>query len=191
VAPAEAPYPAVWTARPEVALFNGFDRAVAIERVFTRLDVLGHDSLGLRLRCSSCFEPVEGYLPSEDYVVDHLPPEIAAWGQLAEFALAVRTAAENHDLAALRPVMAADFSFSFVGIQSVETATAVWETEQFRTLEQVPSLLDYGLSTRDGRIWSAPPAFLDDPSYQGLRLGFRQGADGRWEWLYLLRGIAG
>jgi hypothetical protein len=87
--------------------------------------------------------------------------------------------------------MPSDFTFSFVGIQSPEAAFEAWRFEDFATLESIPALLDQGLSTSDEVFWSAPPAFLGAVPYRGLRLGFRERTDSRWEWLYLVRGITG
>lgn len=160
-----------------------------ISRPFTRLEVLGRDSLGLRVRCVVCEEVTEGYVDEEALVYQAFPPEVAAWGSLSEFALSIREAAASRDLEALMAVMAPDFSFSFVGVQAPGSALDVWASEDYRTLDLVPELLDRGLTTTSGRIWSAPPEFTTMLHYRGLRLGFRQRPDGRWEWLYLIQGI--
>lgn len=87
--------------------------------------------------------------------------------------------------------MARDFFFSFVGSQTPEAAIAVWQSEDFASLDQVPALLAEGLGTIDGKIWAAPREYVESLGYQGLRLGFRKKADGSWEWLYLIRGVTG
>ena len=85
--------------------------------------------------------------------------------------------------------MVSDFSSSLVGLQTPEVALEVWRSEDFRTIDLIPGLLDQGLSTRDSVIWSAPPAYTDDLYYRGPRLGFRRDPNGRWEWLFLMTGI--
>jgi hypothetical protein len=86
--------------------------------------------------------------------------------------------------------MSPEFSFSFIGVQTQDAALTAWRSDGFRALDEVPDLLDRGVTTLDGRIWSAPPEFLEDLSYGGPRLGFQQRADGRWEWLYLIRDLS-
>ncbi len=191
---ASAPEPSlVWTVRPETPIYDDVGGAYAVPHVFTRLEVIGRDSVGLKVVCSLCPERREGYIDEGDYIregTDYVPPEVAMWGTLPELALSIRTAALQHDLDALRPVMAPDFTFSFVGIQTPETAFDTWRFEDFSSLDQLPGLLDRGLATRDSVIWSAPPAFVEEVTYRGLRTGFRRSEGGRWEWLYLIRGIA-
>jgi hypothetical protein len=193
-APEVAPIPAfpadlVWTREPETVVRRPDGSGVSLPYIFTRLEVVGVDSVGLVVRCATCFGAPEGYVEKEAILHEELPPEVAAWGSLDEFALAVRGAAQRGELDRLRPIMAPDFSHSFVGIQTPEGAFSSWESEQFSSLAAVPDLLDRGLATRDGRIWSAPPDFVERWEFRGLRLGFRQRVDGRWEWLYLIRSV--
>ena len=186
-----APIDSAWAAAPDLALSDSVG-PVPIPFLFTPLVVVGRDSATVRVRCDVCrpdAAPPEGVLPLDAVVMEPLPPEVAAWGSLAEFVLAVRSAAAARDLEALRPVMAEDFSFSFVGIQSPAAAFDVWRSEDFATLDLLPALLDRGLVTGDERIWSAPPAFLAHNAYRGVRTGFRKRPDGRWEWLYLIQGV--
>ena len=162
-----------------------------IERAFVPLDVLSGDTLGLLVRCQSCTPPVAGRIAETAIVHTAIPPEVAALGSLGEFALAVSAAAEERDLDALRWVMAPDFFFSFIGTQNPDAAFEVWRSEDFTTLDQVPALLAEGLDTADGKIWAAPLDYVESFSYRGLRLGFWKRPDGRWEWLFLVRGLAG
>lgn len=182
-------FAAAWTARDGVTLLQGEGDGTYFLRPFTRLTVIGGERGGLRVRCESCPWPVEAILASRDLIYTSLPPEIAAWGTLAEFAHAIRTAAESHDLDLLRPVMNPDFSFSLVGPQTPTAAFEVWRSEGFVSLDELPDLLDQGLATRDSVIWSAPPAYTADLYYRGSRIGFRRRADGRWEWLFLMAGL--
>lgn len=191
-APVLAPFPApvVWAVDGGVELDTGVE-TIVLPRPFMALDVVGRDPTGLLVQCRHCEGMPIGYVADEDVVYDPLPPEVAAWGSLADFALAIREAAANRDLDALRTVMAFDFSSSLVGPQHPDAAFAVWRNEQFASLDRVPSLLAQGLAPLDDGIWAAPLEYVEDLSYRGLRLGFRRSPDGRWEWLFLIRGIAG
>jgi hypothetical protein len=100
--------------------------------------------------------------------------------------LAIRAAAGERDEQALRPVMSRDFNFSFEGGGGAIDAFQRWAWEGFGALDNLPPLLDRGVTTRDSVIWTAPPTFLTDPDYQGLRAGFRRARDGQWEWIYLI-----
>lgn len=180
------PHSVVWTAEPgvEIATAGG---AVSVPLPFTRLAVEGGDSLHLRVRCASCPGEPAGRVGIEEVVYAPGAPAEAAGEGLARFALAVREAARGHDLRGLAPVMAPDFTFSFVGTQGADRALAAWEAELFQTLDEVPALLDQGLVTRDSLLWVAPPEHLEQLEYRGLRLGFRRHPEGRWEWVFLVR----
>ncbi|MQA92750.1 MAG: hypothetical protein GEU90_21435 [Gemmatimonas sp.] len=180
--------PVVWTAEAGVRLDVGDDMPLVLERPFIPLITVGRDDLGLLVQCDSCEGEPIGYVDEGSVVYEPLPPEVAAWGSLAEFALSVREAAASRDLDALRTVMAFDFTSSLLGPQHPDAAFAVWRDESFASLDGVPSLLADGLAPLDDGIWSAPLAFIEDFDYRGLRLGFRRSRDGRWEWLYLMRG---
>jgi hypothetical protein len=184
-----SPDTVAWTAAPGVVITSGATGLETPLDLFTRLDVLGRDSLGLRVDCRVCVPTVEGYVFEDALVTEVLPPEVAAWGTLPEFLLAVRSAAANRDLDYLRPVMVADFTYAFIGIQTPEEAFAFWNAEDYWSLDELAGLLDRGVRTTDGRLWSAPPQFVSDSSYRGARAGFRRRPDGRWEWVYLIRDI--
>jgi hypothetical protein len=155
------------------------------------LDAIGRDSVGLIVRCGICAGEPVGYVGFDDIVYEVLPPDVAAWSTLADFALSIRDAAAARDLDALRAVMAFDFTSSLVGVQNPDAAFAMWRGEEFESLDRVPSIMSQGLASMDELIWSAPLAFVYDVNYRGLRLGFKRRADGRWEWVYLIRGILG
>jgi hypothetical protein len=190
--PAEPPftfgYSVVWSARPEVAIVVDSVSARAVRRPFTRLEVLSADPDGLTVRCATCGEGgVEGRIAWEDVIFEPDTPISAAHGTISEFALAVRAAAERQDVEALRLVMARDFTYALIGQQGREVALVAWEAERWATLENVPRLLDRGLSTRDSMLWAAPGEHLETLGYRGYRLGFRGTPDGRWEWTFLMR----
>jgi len=168
----------------EIAMDSG---VVSVPRPFTRLEVEEGDSLVLRVRCASCPGEPTGRVGVGEVVYAPGTPAEAAGEGLARFALAVREAARGHDLQALAPVMAPDFTFSFLGTQGAERARAAWEAELFQTLDQVPALLDQGLVTRDSVLWVAPAAHFERLEYRGLRLGFRRLPEGHWEWVFLVR----
>jgi hypothetical protein len=177
----------VWTAQPDVQLRTADGGLVTVANAFTRFDVLGMDSSGLHVRCSRCAAPLEGWIREEDTLYRPRPLHEAVHGTFTEFALALRESALQRDLAALRPVMYERFTFSFGGGGGPADAFSRWHHENYHTLDLLPVVLDHGLATADGVIWSAPPAFVTEEEYRGLRAGFRRLAD-RWEWLYLVRG---
>lgn len=180
------PHPYVWTpqASMQIRTESGWD---VVPHLFSRLEVLGTDSLGLRVRCSFCTEPVQGWVSREEVIYEPATPHLAAHGELAEFLLALRDAVVQLEVERLRPVMARDFMPAFAGPEGPEEALARWQWEQYRALDHLPRLLDRGVASRDGRLWVAPPEFLLDPEYQGIRAGFRRSGD-RWEWLFLVGG---
>lgn len=191
-------HPHVWTSQPgtRIEQVEQVEHAapeeadpLRLEPAFLRLEVLGRDSIGLRVRCQTCPGTLEGTVAENAVVHTPLPPGVAAWAEIGDFALAIRAAAARRDFEALRPVMAPDFTFAFLGEQNPDAAFEVWRSEGFRTLDRMLELLDQGVTSRDGRIWSAPPAFVEEFGYQGVRAGFRRDEAGRWEWLYLVRGV--
>ncbi|HEV2150181.1 MAG TPA: hypothetical protein VGR37_22475 [Longimicrobiaceae bacterium] len=190
-APPPPPFPhaVVWTREAGTALRPDSAGAptVALPNSFTRLEVLRSDSASLYVRCIVCTPHAEGWVPKERVVFEARPPALAATGDLAEFLLSVRDAASRRDLAALRPVMARQFTHSLGGGDGVVEAVGRWEQEAFRRFDRLPFLLDRGVATRDGLVWAAPPAWVTDPGYRDLRAGFRREGN-RWEWIFLVPG---
>jgi|GEM_PF-1077894 len=182
------PYAIAWTRAAERAIRPVADGSPpqAVRDPFTRLNVLAVEPEGIRVRCLYCIPSVEGLIDREDLVFEPLEPEAAADRGLAEFVLAVRAAVERRDEAALGRVMSRDFTFSLQGGGGPIDAFRRWEFQGFRAFDNLPALLDRGIATRDSVIWVAPPAFLTDPGFQGLRTGFRQNADGLWRWIFLI-----
>lgn len=181
------PHPTVWTAFRDVAV-RGDSLVTVVPRTLTALEVLRADSEGILVRCARCPREPVGWVLHREVLHTPLEPAVAAYGTLGEFALAVRDAAARGDTAALRHVMAPDFTFSFIGAQGVAQAIAGWASDDLSTLSRVPGLLDHGLVPGPGGIWAAPPEFMETLGYHGLRLGFRRTVNGVWEWLFLLRG---
>jgi hypothetical protein len=176
-----------WTASATVPIRARDGSVTSVEHPFTRFDVLAADSTDLFGRCARCRDPVEGWIREDALLLEALPLVVAAEGTLTEFALALRESAIQRDLAALREVMHRDFTFSFGGGGGPADAFSRWRHENYRSLEALPALLDHGLASADGLLWSAPPAFVRDEEYHGLRAGFRRDGN-RWEWLYLVEG---
>ena len=92
----------------------------------------------------------------------------------------------RHGLDGLRPVMAPDFTFSFLGLQGPEAALEAWRGRGFSPLDRVPVLLDRGLSSRAGALWVAPArapasARLPRPA-PGLPRAPREGAGSGCSW---------
>lgn len=188
-AAAPVPIPELaWTGRPDVQLHSEGREGALVARPFTRLEVLDGDSLRLLVHCAVCGDSVSGWIERSDVVTEAASPDSAAAGDLVEFALAVRRAAEERRADALVPVMAPDFAFALIGTQSLAAALRAWEWEGYRPLEEVPALLDRGLARIGPGFWVAPPEHAEQAGYRGPRLGFRLSASGRWQWLFLLRG---
>jgi hypothetical protein len=184
------PYSLAWTARGGVTVRadeSGTEDG-SVRDPFTRVNVLAVDTPGIRIRCLYCIPSVDGWVDREDLVYEPTTPAEAAERGLTEFVLAVRAAAEQRDESALGRVMARDFTFSLSGGGGPVDAFRRWEFQGYRALDNLPALLDRGLATRDSIIWVAPPAFLSDPWYTGMRAGFRRSPAGRWEWIYLVGG---
>jgi hypothetical protein len=177
----------VWTATPGVTLRTD-SAELSIARPLTRLDVIGADSLALRVRCIYCGEKVEEGWVQRDAVISAVARhDSLATGSVAGFALAVRQGAATRDLVALWPLMSTDFAFTALAAYGRDRAQSSWVSDNFRTLDQLPGLLDAGL-TPLGDWWVAPPAFARVVGYRGLRAGFRRTAEGKWEWVYLVQG---
>jgi hypothetical protein len=175
-----------WNREQGIAL-RAESGARALPFRFMRLDVLEVDSARVRVRCRFCAGEPEGWIAVEDVV--HVPatPQEARH-DLAEFALAVRTAALHRDVDALRPVMSREFSHQLGPVEPglLETLSA-WAVEGYASLDRVPWLLDRGLAPVPGTtLWAAPPEHATTRGYADLRAGFRRGPDG-WEWIFLVR----
>ena len=188
-APVVAVVPApdtVWTADAGVVLRTE-GAEIQLSRPFMRLDVIGADSVALLVRCAACPDTARGWVRRDRVIHETTEADSVGSLDVARFALMVRRAAAQHDIIALRPVMTTDFSFSALGSYGRDQALSSWISEDFRTLDRVPPLLDAGLTLLNG-WWVAPPAFASTVGYRGLRLGFRKNAAGRWEWGYLVQG---
>jgi hypothetical protein len=188
-------YSTVWTAQPGVPLIAEASTHI-LPHPAMRLEVVGFDSLGLHVRCDLCPTTPAGRVSETDVVGSAMTPAAAAeHGTIADFALAVRQAALERDVAALRQVMDPDFVFSLrMGGGPIE-AVAAWEREAYASLDALVALIDRGLGSRwhgtgvavRDELWVAPAEFASDRTYPGLRAGFRR-VDGRWVWTSLVRG---
>jgi hypothetical protein len=181
-------FQSVWTrdAGAQLRLDGG---SLALPYVFMRLEVLRADTTELLVRCVHCPGNQEGWITRESVVHWAQRPETAARLDLADFVLAVREAAAQRDMEALRPVMSRDFVHSLgpLDMGLLETFAA-WERESFRTLDRMPFVLDRGVATVIGTpIWAAPPEYAANLGFGDLRAGFRRGPAG-WEWIFLVRG---
>lgn len=184
--PPPFPHAVVWN-RTAGAELVGDSARTELPRLAMRLEVLESDSAAtaLRVRCAGCDAPAEGWIPIGEVVWAGATPGEAARGDLAEFVVAVRTAAAARDVTALRPVISRWFVHSLGGGEGVLEATSAWEREGYRTLDPLPALLDRGVSA-DGELWVAPPEHLSEPAHRGLRTGFRRNGNA-WEWMFLVR----
>jgi len=192
-APAPAPpaivqFQSVWTRDAGVQMRTDAG-GVTLPYVFMRLEVLAVDSVALRVRCVHCPGTPEGWIPRRGVVHHPQPLEDAARLDLADFVLAVRAAASQQDVQALRRVMSREFVHALGPLEMGLLETfAAWEQEQYRTLDRMPFVLDRGVATVPGTpIWAAPPEYAADVGFNDLRAGFRRGPNG-WEWIFLVRG---
>jgi hypothetical protein len=175
-----------WNREQGIALRAG-SGARTLPFRFMRLDVLEVDSAEVRVRCRFCPGEPEGWIAIGDVV--HVPARpLEARDDLAEFALAVRTAALHRDVDALRPVMSREFSHQLgPGEPGLIETLSAWAAEEYASLDRVPWLLDRGVAPVPGTtLWAAPPEHATTRGYADLRAGFRRGADG-WEWIFLVR----
>lgn len=181
-------FQSVWT-RDAGAQLRTEAGGVPLPYVFMRLEVLRADTTDLLVRCVHCPGAPEGWIGREGVVHAPLRPVDAARLNLADFVLAVREAAAQRDMEALRPVMSRDFVHSLgpLDMGLLETFAA-WEREAYRTLDRMPFVLDRGVATVVGTpVWAAPPEYASQQGYGDLRAGFRRGPQG-WEWIFLVRG---
>ena len=154
-----------------------------------RLEVIRADSAAFLVRCATCRTPAVGWVPRDSVVHSPGTPAAAAGGELSEFVLAVRAAAQRRDLSALRAVMSPRFVHDPDGRDGIVEAVGDWQAERFRRLDRLPFLLDRGVATVEGtELWAAPPEFATVPGYQELRAGFRRTPQGRWEWVFYVQG---
>ncbi|HVH12813.1 MAG TPA: hypothetical protein VM759_07170 [Longimicrobium sp.] len=186
--PPIAQFESVWT-RTAGAQLRTEAGGIPLPYVFMRLEVLRADTAELLVRCIHCPGTPEGWLGRENVVHAPRPPETAARLDLAEFVLAVRTAASMRDVEALRGMMARDFVHSLgpIDMGLLETFAA-WEREQYTALDRMPFVLDRGVAAVIGTsVWAGPPEYAADHRFGDLRAGFRRGAQG-WQWIFLVRG---
>jgi hypothetical protein len=183
-------FQSVWTRDAGVQMRTDAG-GVTLPYVFMRLEVLRADTTELLVRCVHCPGTPEGWIGREGVVHHAQRPQAAARLDLADFVLAVRDAAAQRDVEALRPVMARDFVHSLGPLEMGLLETfAEWEREAYRTLDRMPFVLDRGVATVVGTpIWAAPPEYGMQVQFGDLRAGFRRGPGG-WEWIFLVRGGA-
>lgn len=192
--PAPAPPPAppgftageAWTREPGLVLRSD-SAPTTLPYIFMRLQVLRVDSAGLLVRCLVCPGSPTGWVDSARVAYAPAPPHEAARLALADFALAVRDAAQRGDMNTLRALMARDFVHSLSGPEGVLEAIGAWQRHRTNDLRRLPFLLDRGIVSVPGTpVWAAPPEYATRPGFADLRAGFRRGPDG-WEWLFLVR----
>ncbi|MBW3572122.1 MAG: hypothetical protein KY467_13565 [Gemmatimonadetes bacterium] len=177
----------VWT-RDAGTLLRGETSAVRLPFIFMRLEVLRADTTDLLVRCVHCPGTPQGWIARESVVHHVRPPGDVRELDLAEFALAVREAAAQRDVGALRGAMSREFVHSLGPLEMGLLETfAAWEREGYRTLDRLPFILDRGVATVPGTpIWAAPPEYAATLGYHDVRAGFRRGENG-WEWIFLVR----
>lgn len=182
-----------WTRRAGTDLQTD-SGTVLIQLPFTSVHAAPADSGWLWVHCTACAPPVHGRAPASAVVLEAVAtPAEAAGGPLGDFVLAVQAAAQRRDLGALYDVMDPDFTYTFTLDGSRQEALAAWRGERFQLLSRLPALLAAGVfpypgqSADDAALWVAPRPFAASSGYRDLRTGFRR-VDGRWRWMFLVRG---
>jgi hypothetical protein len=188
VEPVQAPPAVAWTREPGTPMRVAGAADVVLPYLFMRVEVLRSDSAEWLVRCAWCLGQPIGRVAPEALIWEAPSPQLAAPLSLAEFALAVRTAASARDVEALRPVMAGDFVHSLAPTEGgILGAVHAWERTAFTHLDRMPFLMDRGIAAvGTSSVWAAPPAFATERGYGDLRAGFRRGTGG-WEWAFLVR----
>jgi hypothetical protein len=178
----------VWT-RDANTLLRGETSGVRMPFIFMRLEVLRADTTDLLVRCAHCPGAPEGWVARESVVHHVRSPERVRKLDLAEFVLAVRDAASQRDTVRLRRAVSREFVHTLGPLEMGLLETfAAWEREGYRTVDRLPFILDRGVATVPGTpVWAAPPEYATQLGYQDIRAGFRRGADGGWEWIFLVR----
>ena len=177
----------VWT-RDAGILLRGETSGVTMPFVFMRLEVLRADTADLLVRCVHCAGAPQGWV-SRESVVHYVSPRADPRKlELADLVLAVREAASQRNVEAMRRVMSREFVHTLGPLEMGLLETfAAWEREGYRTVDRLPFILDRGVATVPGTpVWAAPPEYASQLGYQDVRAGFRRGADG-WEWIFLVR----
>jgi hypothetical protein len=152
-----------------------------------RLAVVQDAGDSLQLRCLVCPGAPMGWADRGRVIWVPQAPADARSGDLAEFVLAVRTAAVRRDTAALRTAMSRTFVHAHGGVEGVIPAVRDLMGPRAHDLARLPGLLDRGVAAVPGtQVWAAPPEYATTPNYPDLRAGFMRGEDG-WEWVFLLR----
>jgi hypothetical protein len=177
----------VWT-RDAGTLLRRETDGVRLPFIFMRLEVLRADTSDLLVRCVHCPGAPQGWISRESVVHYVRPRSDVRKMELAEFVLAVREAASQRDVEALRRAMSREFVHTLGPLEMGLLETfAAWEREGYRTVDRLPFILDRGVSTVPGTpVWAAPPEYAAQLGYQDVRAGFKRGAEG-WEWIFLVR----
>ena len=177
----------VWT-RDAGTLLRGETDGVRLPFIFMRLDVLRADTTDLLVRCVHCPGAPQGWISRQSEVHYVRPRSDPRKLELADLVLAVRQAASQRDVEALRRLMSREFVHTLGPLEMGLLETfAAWEREGYRTVDRLPFILDRGVATVPGTpVWAAPPEYAAQLGYQDVRAGFRRGTDG-WEWIFLVR----
>ena len=180
-----APPVEVWSREPGLLLRGPVP--TRLPYVGMRLAVVQDAGDSLQLRCLVCPGAPVGWADRGRVIWVPQSPADARAGDLAEFVLAVRTAAIRRDSAALRMAMARTFVHAHGGVEGVIPAVRDLLGPRSQNLARLPGLLDRGVAAVSGtRVWAAPPEYATTPNYPDLRAGFMRGEDG-WEWIFFLR----
>jgi hypothetical protein len=177
----------VWT-RDAGTLLRGETDGVRLPFIFMRLDVLRADTTDLLVRCVHCPGAPQGWISRESVVHYVRPRSDPRKLELADLVLAVREAASQRDVEAMRRLMSREFVHTLGPLEMGLLETfAAWELDGYRTVDRLPFILDRGVATVPGTpVWAAPPEYAAQLGYRDVRAGFKRGTDG-WEWIFLVR----
>jgi hypothetical protein len=184
--PAAPPPPSlVWNREAGLALLG--ERPGSVPFLATRLEVLEVRPDSFRVRCAGCAGGPSGLVARTAVAWEPLSPSAARRGDLADFIVALRSAAVRQDYEAMRVVMARNFVHAIVGPDGPLQAIGAWRGARAADLARLPPILDRGTVLVPGTpVWAAPPEFANVRGYADLRAGFTRGEAG-WEWVFLVR----
>ena len=119
------------------------------------------------------------------------PPDLTKYGAVpadaAKVIAAVDQAAAARDGAALRRLMADDFTYSLGDEPSADTAVAIWQADGTQLAELGKALAAGCAEAPDSGQVVCPAAFLADPHFGGYRAGFAR-VGGGWKMVFFVAG---
>src|SRR5690606_19392522 len=119
------------------------------------------------------------------------PLDVAKYGSIPADAATVigkvEQAAAARDVAALRPLMADEFTFSLGEAPSADTAIAVWQADSAALVELGKALSGGCAEDPQSQRIVCPTRFFTEQGYLGYRAGFAR-VDGAWKMIFFVAG---